>query len=297
METTMNAPVSLASLHLSLRTGTIRLSNGLDVSYAESGGREGLPLVLLHGYTDSWRSMAPLLASLPRRFRAIALSQRGHGDSGRPHGRYDIPQLADDLAAFLDHLGIDRAVIVGHSMGSLVAQRFALEQPRRVAALVLLGAFRCLRGNGEVEAFWRDAVASLRDPVDPALVRNFQQSTLAAPLPAAFLETVVEESLKVPAHVWRAALRGQIDEDLEATAKRIDAPTLILWGDQDAFSRRAEQAKLAAAIPDARLVAYRGAGHALHWEQPARVAADIAAFTDRVEVMADTNRHPRLRRA
>jgi pimeloyl-ACP methyl ester carboxylesterase len=118
----------------------------------------------------------------------------------------------------------------------------------------------------------------MTDPVDPAFVRDFQQSTLARPVPPAFFETVVAESLKMPAHAWQAVLRGLLGEDFTHEVHTIRAPTLVLWGDRDVFASRAEQEALAAAIPAARLKAWAGAGHALHWEDPDRAAAEIAAF-------------------
>src|SRR5439155_713278 len=77
---------------------------------------------------------------LPASVRAYAVTQRGHGDAPRPDGGYDVEQLARDVVAFIDDAGIERAVVAGHSMGSVVATRLALDAPARVAALVLMGA-------------------------------------------------------------------------------------------------------------------------------------------------------------
>jgi pimeloyl-ACP methyl ester carboxylesterase len=261
-----------------LRPGRVTLASGITLSYAERGDKAGVPLILLHGYSDSWRSYQPLMDALPATVRAIAVSLRGHGDSDKPRTPCDAPVMATDLMEFVDRLGIARAVIAGHSMGSLVAQRFAATAPQRTLGLVLLGAFRTLRGNPEVEALWRE-VCALADPVDPAFVGAFQQSTLAQPVPPDYFEMVVGKSLKLPAHAWRSALRGQIDEDL-GTLPRIQAPALILWGDKDSICDRAGQQALQASIPHARHVTYAGAGHALHWEEPARAASDIAAFIE-----------------
>ena len=88
----------------------------------------------------------------------------------------------------------------------------------------------------------------------------------------------MRESLKVPARVWRAAFEGLFEDDFAAELGAIAAPTLALWGDRDGFARRADQDALVAGIPGARLVVYEGTGHALHWEEPERVAADLTAF-------------------
>lgn len=265
--------------------GLLRIG-GMDLHYAAQGRPDGPALILLHGYTDSCRSYEPLMDALSDRFRIVALSMRGHGDSDRPAGGYDIVTLVDDVVGALDLLNIGQATIVGHSMGSLVAQQIATTRKRRVSRLVLIGAFVTLKGNQAVEALWHDAVADLRDPVDPAFVAAFQQSSVAGPLPAGFLDSMVAESLKVPARVWRAMLRALIDEDDPDRPREIIMPTLIIWGAADAFASRAEQWRLALEIPDARLVIQAGIGHAPHWENARRVAADIVSFVDETSVLA-----------
>ena len=255
-----------------------QLSNGISLQYAERGNPMGLPIIFLHGVTDSWRSFEPLFAHLPGSLRAIALSQRGHGDSDRPGTGYRAKDFADDVAAFMDALDIERAVLVGHSMGTQGAQRFAIDHPERMLGIALIGGFATLRGNGPVEEFWTSDVARLSDPIDPALARAFQESTLAQPIPPEFLDTAVAESLKVPARVWRAAFEGFLEDDVLPELGAIAAPTLIIWGDQDAICSRAMQDALVGAIPCATLVVYAGAGHATHWEEPRRIAADLVTF-------------------
>ncbi len=242
------------------------------------GSPAGYPVVFLHGATDSWRSFEPVLPQLPASIRAIALSQRGHGDSGRPDGDYDPSDFAADVAAVLDRLGIERAVIAGHSMGSHVAQRFAIDHPDRTAGLVLAGAFYRFATNAVVTEYWDTVVSTLADPIGRSVAVEFQASTLARPVPPAFFDMVLRESLKVPARVWRDAFEGLLKVDHADRLGSIDVPTLIIWGDQDAFCPRADQDALLAAIADSRLVVYAGAGHALHWEEPVRYAADVAAF-------------------
>jgi pimeloyl-ACP methyl ester carboxylesterase len=133
--------------------------------------------------------------------------------------------FARDVAGFMDSLGIERAVIVGHSMGSTVAQRFAVDYPQRVRALVLEGAFMPRPANSEVRKFLAE-VAALEDPIAPGFARAFQQCTLAQPVPPEFFETVVGESLKVPARVWQAALQPYLTMDFSADLADIAVPTL-----------------------------------------------------------------------
>lgn len=263
---------------MKIQSASVALSSGITLDYIEHGDRSGPALVLLHGYTDSWRSYGPLLSALPEDLRTIALSLRGHGDSDKPRSRYDVAALAEDVVDLMDSLEVKDAVMAGHSMGSLVAQRFAIDHPTRTRGLILLGAFKSVKGNPGATALWDDAVATLQDPVAPGFVRDFQQSTLARPVPPDFFEMVVMESLKVPAYVWQSALRSLLDTDFGAETPKITAPTLILWGDKDVFCSREEQDALKSAIAGAELITVPGAGHALHWEEPLAIAGEITTF-------------------
>jgi pimeloyl-ACP methyl ester carboxylesterase len=263
------------------------LGDGLALSYAERGAPGWSTLVLLHGYGDSWRSYAPLMAALPDRLRVIAVSYRGHGDSAKTAAGYDAATLASDVVRLIEALGVGKAAAVGHSMGSLVAQRIALDRPQLVEKLILIGAFATLKGNSAVEALWRDEVRQLTDPVAPEFVRAFQQSSLAVPVPSDFFAGVVEESLKAPAYVWKGALKAMLNDDQSDRLHEISAPTLAIWGDRDGFAGRAEQDLLVGAIPNARPTVHAGIGHAPHWEDPDRAAAEIVAFIeDRIRAAA-----------
>jgi pimeloyl-ACP methyl ester carboxylesterase len=119
------------------------------------------------------------------------------------------------------------------------------------------------------------AVKDLKDPVGVDFIRDFQMSTIHRAVPDAFLERVIRESTKVPAHVWRDVLAGLISNEGQTELDRITAPTLVVWGDQDAFWPREAQDGLARAIRDARLVVFGGTGHAPHWEEPERFVSVV----------------------
>jgi pimeloyl-ACP methyl ester carboxylesterase len=104
-------------------------------------------------------------------------------------------------------------------------------------------------------------------------------STLAHDLPAPQLQTFVDESVKMPARVWRKAFKGFLRTPCVCTQlNALKMPTLIVWGDRDAYASRAQQDTLRTEIRGARFVVYEGTGHALHWEQPRRFAADVVSF-------------------
>jgi non-heme chloroperoxidase len=257
----------------------VELPTGVGLQYVEQGHADGMPMILLHGVTDSWRSFEPVLPHLPETIRAFAISQRGHGDSSRPKAGYGYAEMSEDLCAFMNAMNLPAAVIVGHSMGASVAQRFAVDHPKRLSGLVLAGAFATLYQDPAISEFTTTAIAGLADPIDPAFVKEFQLSTLAHEVPSEFLETVVRESLKVPARVWRAAFEGFVaTPDFSRDLANISAPALILWGDRDHYARRRDQDALLSALPNVRLVTYEGGGHALHWEDPVRFARDLTDF-------------------
>jgi non-heme chloroperoxidase len=109
------------------------------------------------------------------------------------------------------------------------------------------------------------------------LVGEFQQSMIIQPVPEEFFETVISESLKLPARVWRDYLEGVVLAEA-APLGEIKAPTLILWGEQDPYPPREEQEGLAREIPDATLKVYPESSHAIHWERPEEVVRDLEAF-------------------
>ena len=145
-----------------------------------------------------------------------------------------------------------------------------------------MGAFATFQDGG-LQEFVASSIRPLTDPIDAAFARQWQLSTLARSMDAAHLDTVVAETLTVPAFVWRAAFEGFLaTDDFTAELARVSVPTLLAWGDRDAYASRAAQDRLLAAIPGARLMTYEGAGHAFHWEDPGLFAADLTAFIDRL---------------
>src|SRR5512134_2218431 len=167
-----------------MRFGKIQLATGPRLHFAEQGDHAGEPVVFLHGWPDSWFSFSRVFPLLPQQLRLLALDQRGFGDSDRPQAGYAIPDLAADVVAFLDALGIERATLIGHSYGTFVARHVAITQPERVARMLLIGT-----GFPTSNPVLRDLPAALRDLPDPVPVdfaRDFQASTVYRPVPAEF---------------------------------------------------------------------------------------------------------------
>jgi pimeloyl-ACP methyl ester carboxylesterase len=143
---------------------------------------------------------------------------------------------------------------------------------------VLIGAPWSLAERAPSLDFVR-AVEALTDPVDRSVVRDFVVGTSSERVPADFLDVMVEEAGKLPAHVWKQTLAGLLEARPPAPGA-ISAPTLVIWGDRDELIAREDQDRFLAAISGARLAVHEGAGHVVHWEHPEAVADEIAEFVD-----------------
>jgi non-heme chloroperoxidase len=189
----------------------------------------------------------------------------------------------------MNAVGIAEATVVGASTGALFAQRVALSYQNRVSCLVMIGAQT--PANEDVMGLVEE-MRALEDPVPPEFVRGFQESMIYQPVPPKFLDTVVSESLKLPARVWRDYLEQavlSIDSDYVLALREIEAPTLILWGEQDPLFPRKEQERLAGAIPNTTLKVYPETGHAVHWDRPEWVVRDLEEFMKDARVPPSTS--------
>jgi non-heme chloroperoxidase len=260
----------------------VTLASGLTLSYAEQGDSTGPTLVLLPGPTDSWRSYEAVLERLPSSIRVIAVSQRGHGESDKPVTGYGVEDFAGDVVPLLDAFGIERAVLAGHSGSCLVARRVAIDRPERVAGLVLEASPTTLRNDAGLEGFVASTIAGLEDPIDPDFARSVVVDTSSDDIRTEVLDQLVCELLKVPARVWREMFAALLEYDDTAELERIDAPTLLVWGDADALVTWDMQDRLTRCIRGTQVRVYPGVGHTPRWEDPSRFAADVAAFVERL---------------
>ena len=202
--------------------------------------------------TDSWRSYGPVLDRLPSSIKAIAVSQRGHGDSDKPTTGYRVEDFASDVMALLDALGVERTVLAGHSGSCLVARRVAIDQPERVAGLVLEASPTMLRGDAGLEAFVKSIISGLEDAIDPGFAQSFVVDTSSSEVAPEMLCQLVDELLKVPARVWREMFTGLLHYDDLDELGHITPSALLIWGDADPLVGLPMQEELAARIPAQR---------------------------------------------
>jgi pimeloyl-ACP methyl ester carboxylesterase len=187
-----------------------------------------------------------------------------------------MQQFAADVIAFMDAMQLKQATIVGHSMGSIVAQHVAAEAPERVSKLVLVGSATSVR-NFAVGDLQRE-VNALPEAIPEKFAHDFQVSTTFNPLAPAFLQAVVKESQKMPGRVWREVVTEMLAPEGTAELKKVKTPTLILWGEKETFCPRSEQDALVSSLRNSTLKVYPDTGHALHWERPERFAQDLQEF-------------------
>lgn len=243
---------------------------------------EGMPLVLLHGFPLDHAMWSAQIDALAPRFRVIAPDLRGFGGSEPTEGVVTMAQFADDAAAVLDALNIDRPVaLAGLSMGGYIALEFFRRHRARLAALILC----------DTRAAADDAAAAAARLTTAEQVRREGMAALAAGvaaklMAAATLSARPKLALAVhdaalaasPIGVAAAALgMGRRDDFTEALAT-IDCPTMLIVGECDAISPPAEMRGMAARIPGAKLVEIPAAGHLAPLENPAAVNAAIAEF-------------------
>jgi non-heme chloroperoxidase len=254
----------------------VRLAGRLRLRCLEQGDPAGRPVIMLHGLADSSYSFSRILPHLGREQRVLVPDLRGHGESERPPEGYGPRDMARDVLDLMDARGIERATLVGHSMGTFVAQQVALAAPGRVTGLVLIASATTADNAVLLEVL--RSLDSLSESVPEEFAREFQASTTHRPLPQEFMARVVEESLKAPTRVWRAALGRLIAEERFAGLPDGGIPALLLWGERDGIFSRDEQEGLIDRLRVASLRVYRDTGHAPHWERPREVARDIERF-------------------
>jgi pimeloyl-ACP methyl ester carboxylesterase len=259
------------------RVRRVGLATGVSVPYVSAGPAAATPVVLLHAWGESWRSFDRLLPLLPGTIHAVAMDLRGHGDADKPAAGYSLTEVAADVTAFMDAIGVASAVLLGSSSGGYVAQHVAITSPRRVTGLVLVGSPRSLQGRPS----FADEVEQLTDPVDASWVRQFLTwFPRFHQVPPSYIDGRVHDGARMPADVWRETLAGLVGARPPTEVATITAPTLIVWGARDQLLTREHQQALAAAIPASRLIVYHDTGHLVLWEQPERVASDLTAFVE-----------------
>jgi pimeloyl-ACP methyl ester carboxylesterase len=273
---------------------SIALPNGESLAYVERGPPRGPAVVLIHGFTDSARDWVPMLPYLSKHYRLILVDIRGHGRSGKPECCYSRLDFAYDIKLLLDALGIRRADIVGHSLGSIIAQTFAEYWPHRTAHVVLISSTAGVPpAAAKIPPQWNFSaeINKLKEPI--AADSPFMKAWWDSPTPVDpdFIRRERIDAAGIPLRVWLAVLdqglRASGDlglrsdvvfADLQSTLPRLKAPTLLIWGGKDPIMEPDMREPLRQGLPNAKVKIYDELGHNPFWEDPRGVAQVINDF-------------------
>ncbi len=241
----------------------------------------GAPLLLVHGLGYARWGWEPLVEPLARSFDVILFDNRGIGESDVPPGPYTAAEMADDALQVLDEAGVERAHVLGTSLGGMIAQELALAHPERLDRLVLA----CTTPGGArayplPEGTLRLLAEAPSLPQEVAL-RRFVENALAPGAPEELAERIyahrVNGNVQTP-EGWQAQAAAGTSFDAFDRLHDIGAPTLVLHGLEDAVVDPRNANILAALITDARVELFPNAGHLFFWEQPERVAEVVEEF-------------------
>jgi pimeloyl-ACP methyl ester carboxylesterase len=261
-------------------------ANGLRLRYLEWGRSDAPPVVCVHGYTSSAEAFNALARRIQDRVHVIAMDVRGHGESAwSPEGAYQYADQAGDLATLVDKLGLDRFVLVGTSMGGIIAMAYAAEHPARLRGMVIndIGP-EVETGSNRITGLVGSRPESFAS-LDEALGYRREISPITAARP---IEDQRETALGVlrqspdgcwvwkmdPAYIEQRVKRGAPARPaLWPALETLPCPTLVIWGTDSDVLSEAQAKRMAAALPKGELSAVPGVGHAPTLVEPAALVA------------------------
>ncbi len=246
------------------------------IAWEERG--DGAPLLLIQGLGYGRWSWEPLVPGLAERYRVLWFDNRGIGDSDKPEGPYTARLMADDALQVLDEAGVERAHVLGASLGGMIAQEVAAGTPERVDKLVLC----CTTPGGAATVPMPDVTVRLfaeaATLAPEVALRRFVENALAADAPAELIQKLFDLRVANPPDPlgWQAqAAAGLGFAGIEAT---IAAPTLIVTGTEDNVVDPRNSDVLAERIPGAEVERIDNTGHLFFWEQPDACVRIISEF-------------------
>lgn len=256
----------------------------------------GPVLLLLHGIGDSSAAWEPLMPALGERFTVIAPDLLGHGASDKPRADYSVAAYANGVRDLMDVLGVERATVVGHSLGGGVAAQACYQYPHRFERLVLVSTGGVAREVAPALRLLSAPYAELALPVTRlpgarlvarGLAEVAKRTPLALGRDADELVRVFDGLPSGPARksftrTLRSVVdwRGQLVTMLDRCYLADEMPTLLVWGDRDGVIPVAHGHLAHAAMPASRLEVFAGAGHFPHHAEPERFVALLRAFVD-----------------
>lgn len=244
---------------------------------------EGPPLLLIAGFSGNTTGWLPVQPALAEHFTLIMFDNRGAGRSCVPPGPYTIAQMADDAVALLAHLGVERAHVLGSSMGGMIAQEVALRHPERVAKLIL--NVTAARPTPVLTRFLEANIWAIEHGMPPEDRAFWVLPWMASPAIMTAHEKVVQTLAVRQANPYPAPDAGMVAQaqailahDTLDRVGQVTAPTLVLSAAEDILTPAAGGQELAEAIPGARFEVLPRGAHVTAAEYPAEVSAAMLGF-------------------
>ena len=264
--------------------------NGLRLRYLEWGRPEALPIVCVHGYTSSAEAFNAVARRLEDRAHLVAMDVRGHGESAwSPDGAYQYADQAGDLTALVDRLGIERFVLIGTSMGGIIAMAYAAQHAQRLRGLILNDIGPDVEaGSTRITGMVGSRPADFAS-LDEAMEYRRQSSPITAARPLEDQEETARGVLRQrpdgrwawkmdPAYIEQRVKRGApARPSLWPTLETLPCPTQVVWGTDSDVLSKAQAKRMTAALPKGELVSVPGVGHA-----PTLVEPPVLAALDRL---------------
>jgi 3-oxoadipate enol-lactonase len=260
------------------------LANGVELHYEWHGPKDAPVVVLSNGVlanTASWFNQTPVLSRL---YRVLLYDCRGQGQSEHPAGPYSMEMHADDLAALLDALGVERAHIGGISYGGEISLLFGAKYPEKTRSVVAMSAVSEVQPMLRAQIDLWAAAARTRDPellFRATMTHNFSEAFIAANCD--FLESSIPRFAALDSDAVLLLLDAFNRLDITSDLIRIAAPTLLLYGADDALKPpRVYGRIIAGRIPHAEFLVVPGAGHVVIWEKPDAVNSALLGFLSKM---------------
>ncbi|OAN56540.1 alpha/beta fold hydrolase [Sphingobium sp. TCM1] len=258
------------SLYLEPSLRSARISGRVQ-AWREAGEGPALPLVLLHGIGSNARAWAGQFAGFSQERRVVAWNAPGYAGSDPLSNFWPLSSdYADALGALLDHLAIKRCVLVGQSLGAVMATAFALAAPERVAAMTLTSPASgyAVPVGGVLPEGVAKRIADI-EALGPEGLAVARYSRLLAPGASAQAHAIVRSAMaEVVPQGYAQAVRLLASADLPSAVTALRVPTMTLWGSEDVVTPPAGCARVAAATPGGRFESIEGGGHAVATERP-----------------------------
>ncbi len=274
----------------------VDLSTGITMAYVEMGNPDGQPIILQHGMTDNSRSWSLAASYFTEAGYHVYLPDlRGMGKTDAPDGYYTPITYATDLEAFFDAMGIEKAILVGHSLGSFTVQNFSIMFPERCEKIVLVSSIPQKNYQNEaLLAAYKKYIEPLNDDEHPS--DAFMDSWYATNLKEdefqevfdTFLANMKKEAQSLSAKAWKNIFLGMMAGNIETLYSQIDTtiPVLVLHGDDDTMTITQYQKELCTIfnVNENSYRNYEGIGHNIQFEIPKKCANDIITWIENGEL-------------